>query len=108
MAKTIYNLFLMRRQTERWLRLSQVKQTALMTQINEGLAAAGGRHVVTCQAHWCNEGYRGWGVEEFPDFAAWRQFADLPREAGMVFLSGYLVHVGHMARSHQACGGRRA
>ena len=77
MSKTIYNLFLLRRPTERWLRLSQARRTALFTQLNEGLAATGGRHVIVCRASWCNQGYRGWGVEEFPDFAAWRQFADL-------------------------------
>ncbi|MCU0500386.1 MAG: hypothetical protein MUC51_01235 [Anaerolineae bacterium] len=77
MSEKVYNLFLLKRPTERWLRLAPAEQNALLKQINEGLAAAGGRRVVGCNAYWCNEGYRGFGVEEFPDFAAWRGFADL-------------------------------
>jgi hypothetical protein len=77
MSKAIYNLFLIKRPTERWLRLASAEQIALLAQINEGLEATGGRRVVMCNAYWCNQGYRGWGVEEFPDFASWRKFTDL-------------------------------
>lgn len=77
MSEAIYNLFLIRRPAERWLRLSQDERTARLGQINEGLAAAGGRRIVICNASWCNEGYRSWGVEEFPDFNSWCKFAEL-------------------------------
>jgi hypothetical protein len=77
MSKAIYNLFLIKRLTERWLRLAPTEQTALLAKINEGLAASGGRRVIGCNAYWCNQGYRGWGVEEFPDFASWCEFTDL-------------------------------
>jgi hypothetical protein len=77
MGESIYNLFLIKRPTERWLRLAPAEQSALQAKISEGLAATGGRRVIGCSAHWWNEGYRGWGVEEFPDFASWRHFADL-------------------------------
>lgn len=77
MSKPIFNVFLVRRLTERWLRLSAEKRNALAAQIEEGLTATGGRRVVACDAYWWNEGYRGWGVEAFPDFAAWREYAML-------------------------------
>jgi hypothetical protein len=75
MSKPIYNLFLVRRATERFLRLARAKQDALLGQVQASLAAAGGRSIITCDASWCNEGYRAWGVEEFPDLAAMRQHA---------------------------------
>ena len=75
MSKPIYNLFLVRRATERFLRLSRAKQDALLGQVQASLAAAGGRSIIMCNASWCNEGYRAWGVEEFPDLAAMRQHA---------------------------------
>lgn len=75
MSKPIYNLFLIRRPADRFLRLSQARQNALVGQINEALAAAGGRRVVSCDSYWANEAYRAWGVEEFPDFDSWRTFA---------------------------------
>ena len=77
MAGKIYNLFLIRRMTERWLRLAPDDQQALLSKIDESLASTDGRRVVACDAYWCNEAYRGFGVEEFPDFDAWRRFADM-------------------------------
>jgi hypothetical protein len=71
----IYNLFMVRRWTERWLRLTPDAQDALSGQITAALNAAGGRRIIMCESSWCDEGYRGWGVEEFPDLAAWRRFA---------------------------------
>lgn len=77
MAGKIYNLFLIRRMTERWLRLAPDDQQALLSKIDESLTATGGRRVVACDAYWCDEAYRGFGVEEFPDFDAWRRYADM-------------------------------
>jgi hypothetical protein len=75
MSKPIYNLFLIRRPTDRFLRLSQARKNALVGHINEALAAAGGRRLVACDAYWSNEAYRAWGVEALPDFESWLQFA---------------------------------
>jgi hypothetical protein len=48
MSQKIYNLFLIKRLTERALRLAPAEQTALLTQLNAGLAATGGRRIVAC------------------------------------------------------------
>jgi hypothetical protein len=71
----IYNLFLIEGLSERWLRLAPAEQSALMSKIDDALAAVGGRRIIGCDAYWCNEAYRGWGVEEFPDLTALRTFA---------------------------------
>jgi hypothetical protein len=81
MSKPIYNLYLVRRPTERYLQLTQAERDALSAQDGERLAKAGGKSVIACNASWWNEAYRAWGVEMFPDFESWRKYADMREKA---------------------------
>jgi hypothetical protein len=73
-TEPIYKLFLLKRMTERWLRLSQDERKELTGKLEEGFQAAGGKHIIACASSWSNEAYVGWGVEEYPNFECLREY----------------------------------
>lgn len=79
MAKPVYELW-MSKPTEAYYALSQEEQDELAAKNEEALAAVGGRTVIGCAARWSSDHLEGWGVEEYPDFAAAQRHAELVQE----------------------------
>lgn len=81
MTNPVYELW-MSRPTEAFYALSKEEQDRLSVKKDEALAAVGGRTVIGCAAPWSPHHLEGWGVEEYPDFAAAQQHAELVQELG--------------------------
>jgi len=79
MGNPVYELW-MSKPTEAFYALSEEEQNALSVKNDAALAAVGGKTVIGCAAPWSAEQLEGWGVEEYPDFAAAQRHAELVQE----------------------------
>ncbi len=79
MASPVYELW-MSKPTEAYYALSKEQKDKLTVKNSEALAAVGGKAVLGCAAPWSSDQLEGWGVEEYPDFAASQRHAELVQE----------------------------
>lgn len=66
--------------TEAWYRLAKAEQDDLLVKVQAVLDQVGGKTLIACMSDWANEGWMGFGVEEFPDIDAVQKHAALLNE----------------------------
>lgn len=70
MAQSVYKLFLVHNLTEAYYQLSEEANKKFWADVVANTDAAGAKYLVTADAHWCNEAYGIWGIEEYADIQA--------------------------------------
>jgi hypothetical protein len=67
-------VFFRARPTEAWYQLSQTEKDNLFAKIDALGEPFGLKRVVNCNSRWSNERWVTFGVEEFPDIAAYQKY----------------------------------
>jgi hypothetical protein len=87
MAKTIYQLFMMR-PSEAWYQLSKEEQDNLLAKQEESSKKAGAKTLVFADSAWSNEEWMYFGLHEFSDIEALQKHA---KELGDIQWFRYIV-----------------
>ena len=70
------------RLTEAWYQLSPTERDNLLAKIVELGKPYGVKRIINCNSRWSNERWAEFGVEEFPDIAAYHKYNTALEEAG--------------------------
>ncbi len=77
MPAPIRKLYIVRRYTEAYYRLSPSELDAVAGTIFPVDTEVGGRAVLTCKSRWCSEAVAVWGVMDYPNIQAVQQATDI-------------------------------
>ena len=82
MAQPIYKVWMVKKYTDAFYKLTTEEQNKVLANAEQQLKAAGGESVVLCAAIWSSEDCVAWGVEKFPDIEAVQKHAQLLMDSG--------------------------